>query len=92
MRRVLAFFGAFNPPTAAHVDLARFAMHETGREGVIFVPSKSAYIQGEQGKDYAYSDAVRLKMLKILSGNRPWMDVTDCELTAQSQPRSSKSQ
>ncbi|MBR6221519.1 MAG: hypothetical protein IKQ80_13220 [Clostridia bacterium] len=86
MRRVLAFFGAFNPPTAAHVDLARFAMEKTGREGVMFVPSKSAYIQGEQGKDYAYSDAVRLKMLKILSGNRPWMDVTDCELTAERQP------
>ena len=87
MRRVLAFFGAFNPPTAAHVDLARFAMNETGREGVIFVPSKSTYIRGEQGKDYAYSDAVRLKMLKILSGNRPWMDVTDCELVAERQPR-----
>ncbi len=87
MRRVLAFFGAFNPPTAAHVDLARFAMEETGREGVVFVPSKSAYIRDEQGKDHAYSDAVRLKMLKILSGNRLWMDVTDCELTAERQPR-----
>lgn len=87
MRRVLAFFGAFNPPTSAHVDLARFAMERTGREGVVFVPSKSAYIEGEQGKDRAYSDAVRLKMLKILSGNRPWMDVTDCELAAERQPR-----
>ena len=87
MRRVLAFFGAFNPPTSAHVDLARFAMEQTGREGVVFVPSKSRYIEDEQGKDYAYSDALRLKMLRILSGNRPWMDVTDCELVAERQPR-----
>ena len=87
MRRVLAFFGAFNPPTVAHVELARFAMAQTGREGVVFVPSKSAYIQGEQGKDSAYSDALRLKMLNILAGNRPWMEVSALELHADSQPR-----
>lgn len=87
MKRVLAFFGAFNPPTTAHVELARFAMEQTGREGVVFVPSKSAYIQGEQGKDSAYSDALRLKMLNILAGNRPWMEVSAMELHAEHQPR-----
>ncbi len=87
MKRVLAFFGAFNPPTTAHVQLARFAMEQTGREGVVFVPSKSAYIQGEQGKDSAYSDALRLKMLNILAGNRPWMEVSAMELHAEHQPR-----
>ncbi len=87
MKRVLAFFGAFNPPTHAHVDLARFAMEQTGREGVIFVPSKSAYIEGDQGKDYAYSDALRLKMLHVLAGNRPWMRYTDREIRAAAQPR-----
>ncbi len=87
MKRVLAFFGAFNPPTHAHVDLARYAMERTGREGVIFVPSQSAYIEGEQGKDYAYGDALRLKMLHVLAGNRPWMAYTDWELRADGQPR-----
>ena len=87
MKRVLAFFGAFNPPTHAHVDLARFAMEQTGREGVIFVPSKSTYIENEQGKDYAYGDALRLKMLHVLAGNRPWMRYTDWELRAAEQPR-----
>ena len=88
MRRVLAFFGAFNPPTVAHIELARFAMAATGREGVVFVPSKSAYIEGEQGKDFAFSDAQRLDMLRRIAESRPWMAVTDIELNAPSQPRS----
>ena len=28
----LAFFGAFNPPTAAHLELARFALEAAGRK------------------------------------------------------------
>ena len=45
----LAFFGAFNPPTRAHLELAQFAMKKTGAEKVVFVPSKETYISGEQG-------------------------------------------
>ena len=44
MKKNLAFFGAFNPPTLAHLDLAKFALDETGGEMAIFVPSKEAYI------------------------------------------------
>ena len=87
MRRVLAFFGAFNPPTVAHVELARFAMEATGREGVVFVPSKSTYIRDEQGKDFAYDDGKRLEMLRTLAQSRPWMAVTDWELRCEAQPR-----
>ena len=87
MKRVLAFFGAFNPPTVAHVDLAEFAMAQTGREGVVFVPSKSAYIAGEQGKDFAFGDARRLEMLRAAARTRPWMRVTDWEMAAPEQPR-----
>ena len=54
MKKALAFFGAFNPPTTAHLELARYALEQTGRETVVFVPSRSAYIREEQGKDYAY--------------------------------------
>ena len=87
MKRVLAFFGAFNPPTVAHIKLARFAMERTGREGAVFVPSKSVYIRDEQGKDFAYSDVKRLEMLQAAALNRPWMAVTDWELTRPEQPR-----
>ena len=88
MKKALAFFGAFNPPTTAHLELARYALEQTGRETVVFVPSRSAYIREEQGKDYAYSDRARLAMLRAAREKRPWMAVTEYELTLDHQPRS----
>ena len=61
MKRVLAFFGAFNPPTVAHVESARFAMERTGREGVVFVPSKSVYIREGTCGDPAVDAAIRAR-------------------------------
>jgi len=83
----LAFFGAFNPPTVAHLDLAWFALEATRAEQVIFVPSKAVYIRGEQGKDFAYTDAERLAMLRKAAESRPWMAVTDWEMRQARQPR-----
>ena len=83
----LAFFGAFNPPTVAHLRLARFALDETGKKRVIFVPSKAAYIRYAQGKDFAYDDARRLAMLQKAAESRSWMAVTDWELRQDHQPR-----
>ena len=83
----LAFFGAFNPPTLAHLDLAEFALKETGGEKVVFVPSKAVYIRNDQGKDFSYSDAQRLSMLQAAAKNRPWMAVTDWEMHQERQPR-----
>ena len=83
----LAFFGAFNPPTVAHLELARFALEATGAEQVIFVPSKAVYIRGEQGKDFAYTDGERLSMLRKSSEIRPWMAVNDWEIRQDRQPR-----
>ena len=87
MKRVLAFFGAFNPPTVAHVEQAQYALEQSGREGVVFVPSESAYIRNEQGKDFAFGDGERLAMLKAAAQSRPWMAVSDVELRAEAQPR-----
>ena len=87
MKHVLAFFGAFNPPTIAHIEAARIAMEATGREGVVYVPSKAVYIRDEQEKDFAYSDRQRLEMLRLAAGNRPWMTVTDWELRQEAPPR-----
>ena len=66
----LAFFGAFNPPTLAHLSLARFAMERTGGKRVYFVPSKVEYIREEQEKAGAYGDAERLKMLRAGPADR----------------------
>ena len=87
MTGALAFFGAFNPPTAAHIGLARFAMEQTGAGQVIFVPSKSIYISKSQGKELVYPDETRLNMLRRAAESRPWMRVTDRELLAPAQPR-----
>ena len=83
----LAFCGAFNPPTLAHVNLAEAALRETGREAVVFVPSQSRYIEEDQGKDYAFSGEERLAMLRALGASRPWLRAWDGELRAARQPR-----
>ena len=83
----LAFFGAFNPPTVAHLTLPRAAMAETGAETVIYVPSQQRYISDHQGKDLALSDDMRLRMLRAAAETRPWMRVCDWELDQPEQPR-----
>ena len=87
MARSLAFFGAFNPPTRAHVDLAEIAMKEAGAEKVIFVPSKSVYIMEDQKKGFAFSDENRIEMLTRIAADRPWMHCTDIEMKQPTQPR-----
>lgn len=87
MKKVLAFFGAFNPPTIAHIELGRYAMKQTGREGVLYVPSKAVYIKDDQGKSFAYADEARLEMLEAVAQHRPWMRAVDRELRMDSQPR-----
>ena len=87
MGRSLAFFGAFNPPTRAHIELAEYARASVRAVDVIFVPSKSSYILGEQKKGFAFSDEDRLAMLKKIAGKRPTMRCTDIELKQPEQPR-----
>ena len=87
MKKVLAFFGAFNPPTIAHIELGRYAMEQTGREGVLYVPSKSVYIEEDQGKSFAYADQDRMAMLRAVAEDNPWMKAIDRELLLESQPR-----
>ncbi len=87
MTDTLAFFGAFNPPTTAHLSLAEFAMERTNSKRVLFVPSKSVYIRDAQGKDFAYGDEERLGMLRRAAEKRPWMEVTDLEIRQDRQPR-----
>lgn len=88
MQKVLAFFGAFNPPTKAHVDLAKLAMDQAHASAVIFIPSKASYITDAQQKSFAFSDAQRLDMLySVYENNRDWMLFTDHEIKSNTQPR-----
>lgn len=87
MKKALAFFGAFNPPTRAHIELAEYAMKQTGRDEVIFVPSKGDYILDEQKKEYAYDDSFRMEMLNDVKLARPWMATCDYDISSETQPR-----
>ncbi len=87
MIKALVFGGAFNPPTNAHIQLAEYAKNKTNSDVVIFVPSKMTYIKDEQKKDFAFSDEIRLNMLKKIASNREWMIVSDYEIHLKQQPR-----
>lgn len=87
-KKVLAFFGAFNPPTKAHVDLAKLAMEHTDNTGVVFVPAKASYILNEQEKRFAYSDEERVEMLRRIHCLNSWMDFTTHDILSKEQPRS----
>lgn len=84
---VLAFCGAFNPPTKAHIDIAEYAMNELGLKKVIFIPSKSSYIINVQKKNHAFNDDLRLLFLKKIASTHPWMEICDYELKQEKQPR-----
>ena len=87
MKKVLAFFGAFNPPTVAHIDMANIARKATGCEGVIFIPSQNTYILNTQGKGWAYGNEHRLEMLANIARRRRWMKVSAHDIDAVYQPR-----
>ena len=83
----LVFCGAFNPPTIAHIEMAKYALEKTHADYVLFVPSKSKYIQQDQGKDFAFREEERFNFLQTVAKNRPWMKVSDLEMKAEDQPR-----
>ena len=86
-QKALVFAGAFNPPTIAHILLARKAREYLHYDKVIFVPSKSKYIESVQEKDFAYSEEKRLTRLKEIAKDYPFRVVSDIELKKKEQPR-----
>ena len=84
--KVLAFFGAFNPVTKAHIDVAKCALKQTEATKVIFIPSKSQYIQKVQKKDKSFKEDIRLMLLRKVAKSYPWMEVSDIEIKKESQP------
>lgn len=64
--RSLAFGGAFNPITKAHLELSHYAMTSLGLKHVIFMPSKSIYILQDEKKNFSFSEKDRYLMLKML--------------------------
>ena len=84
-KKDLAFFGAFNPPTLAHIHTAEKAMISTGARSVVFVPSKTSYILDQQRKDYAFDD--RNRALMLLRLRNPGFIMSDIDIEAETQPK-----
>ena len=81
-KKVIAVFGgAFNPPTVAHIELAKQILHEIENvEKVIFVPVSTKY-----NKKGLASDEERYSMLKAICDEEKGLEVSSIELDSNRQ-------
>lgn len=79
---IAVFGGSFNPPTVAHIDLAKQILNKMDEiEKVIFVPVSTRYNKGGLAPD-----EVRLELLKKICQNYSNIDVSDVEIKSSKQP------
>ena len=78
---IAVFGGAFNPPTVAHIDLAKQILKEMKEiEKVIFVPVSTKY-----NKKGLAPDKDRLSMLKNICNDEKGLEVSSIELDSDRQ-------
>ena len=78
---IAVFGGSFNPPTVAHINLAKQVLEEMNEiEKVIFVPVSTKY-----NKKGLAPDEVRLNMLKSICNSQENLEVSDLELKSERQ-------
>ena len=75
MKKYGFFGGAFNPPTFAHINLAKQAVIDFNLDKVYFVPVGNTY-----KKDGLIDEIHRFNMLKQITYNEKKLDVLDIEL------------
>ena len=73
--RIGFFGGSFNPPTNAHISLAKKALEECNLDKVIFVPMGDSY----KKKDLVPASH-RYNMLKIICDANESLEVSDLEI------------
>lgn len=79
-RLKIGFFGGcFNPPTIAHIELAKLAIKEGNLDKLIFVPMGNCYPKNDL-IDIKY----RYEMLKIAIKNEKNMEVSDMQFNQSS--------
>lgn len=94
-RKIIAFCGAFNPPTVAHLHAAQIAMSAVHADQLYWIPSKSRYISDVQKKDMAFTDEERYMQLQNMIHDEMGvpragcanMDVSRHELDSEKQPK-----
>ena len=78
---IAVFGGSFNPPTNAHVELAKQILQgKENIEKVVFVPVSTKY-----NKSGLAPDIERFNMLKIICENEKCLDVSSIELDSDRQ-------
>ncbi len=76
MSEVLMFGGSFDPPTRAHVEVAKHAMVLTGGTGVVFVPAFQSPLKSK----IKTSPEHRLAMLQLALQKKTWATISTLEL------------
>ena len=76
MSEVLLFGGTFDPPTRAHVEVAKRAMVLTGGTAVVFVPAFQSPLKSTTNT----SPEHRLAMLQLALQNESWATISTLEL------------
>lgn len=77
MEKIGFFGGCFNPPTKAHIGLAKLVLEELELDKIIFVPMNDFY-----NKPGLVSGEHRLNMLKLLTKDEKNIEIADFELKA----------
>lgn len=78
--RIVIVGGAFNPPTLAHIELAKEAKKQVNADLAILIPSKLSYMQS--WKKYQNSDIYRDDIRKeaVLACECEWLKADTCEM------------
>ncbi len=78
---IAVFGGSFNPPTVAHINLAKQVLEEMNEiEKVIFIPVSTKY-----NKKGLASDEDRFNMLQRICNSQKKLEVSDLELKSKRQ-------
>jgi len=75
MEKIGFFGGCFNPPTIAHLELAKLVLKNFDLDKIVFVPMNDLYNK----LDLALGEH-RLNMLKLLTKDEEKLEVSDFEL------------
>ena len=75
MDKIGFFGGCFNPPTIAHLNLAKIAIDNFGLDKIYFIPMNDFYLKPD-----LESSVHRLNMLKLLTKDEDKLEVDDFEL------------
>ena len=73
------FGGCFNPPTIAHIELAKLAINQANLDKIIFIPMGNCYPK-KKLIDVKY----RYEMLKLAIKNEKNMEISDMQFNQKS--------